>query len=206
MAFIADKQTLDDLNIFGKRGRNSIYSMFNTTRTRGGAQILEEMFLYPLSEEDKINKRSSIIRYFHDRNMEFPFRGELFDTIEHYLSNTDTRTRLQAEDNTLQRKLKGAMGADTDYEQLHKGVLAAIEIVTSLSAFAGEMEKGGDLGHYREELEGMARLVRDPEFAPLFEEKGAKKLAYAKTSSLDDLLRFKMREKLQRLLAWIGSV
>ena len=100
MAFIIDRQTLDDLNIFGKRGKNSVYGMFNTTRTSGGARVLEEMFLYPLSDEEKINKRSGIIRYFQQKNIVFPFRGELFDTVEYYLSNTDTRTRLSGEDNT----------------------------------------------------------------------------------------------------------
>jgi DNA mismatch repair ATPase MutS len=206
MAFIIDKQTLDDLNIFGKRGRDSIYNMFNTTRTRGGAQVLEEMFLYPLSEVEKINKRSSIIRFFQASGMPFPFRGELFDTIEYYLSNTDSRTRLAAEDNTLQRKLKGAMGADTDYEQLHKGVLAAVEIVNSLREFIDQMEREADTGPYREELEEMGRLARDPDFAPLLEEKNAKKLPYAKTAALDALLRFKTREKLQRLLYWIYNL
>ena len=206
MAFIVDKQTLDDLNIFGKRGRDSIYNMFNTTRTRGGAQILEEMFLYPLSEDEKINKRSTIIRYFQESGMAFPFRGELFDTVEYYLSNTDSRTRLMAENNTLQRKFKGAMGADTDYEQLHKGVLAAIEIVNCLREFIEEMEKNKEMGPYREEVDEMGRLVRDPEFAPLFAEKGAKKLPYAKTADLDALLRFKVRDKIKRLLYWIYNL
>ncbi|MDR2130766.1 MAG: hypothetical protein LBP56_06325 [Odoribacteraceae bacterium] len=206
MAFIIDKQTLDDLNIFGKRGRDSIYNMFNTTRTRGGAQVLEEMFLYPLSEEEKINKRSSIIRFFQTNGMTFPFRGELFDTIEYYLANTDNRTRLTPEDNTLQRKLKGAMGADTDYDQLHKGVLAAIEIVSRLREFLETMEGNNETGPYRDEIEEMGRLVRDPDLAPLFEEKGSRKLSYAKTAALDTLLRFRVREKMQRLLYWIYNL
>ena len=206
MVFIIDKQTLDDLNIFGKRGRDSIYSMFNTTRTRGGARVLEEMFLYPLSDETKINKRGSIIRFFQESGMTFPFRGESFDTIEHYLSNTDSRTRLAPEDNTLQRKLKGAMGADADYEQLQKGVFATIEIVNRLVEFIASMEGNGESGPYREEVEEMRRLARDPEFAPLLEERGARKLSYARTASLDALLRFRTREKLQRLLYWIYNL
>jgi DNA mismatch repair ATPase MutS len=200
MAFIIDKQTLDDLNVFGKRGKNSIYGLFNTTRTRGGAQILEEMFLYPLSEVEKINKRSSIIRYFQENGMQFPFRGELFDTVEHYLSNTDSRTRLAPEEDTLQRKLKGAMGADADYEQLHKGTLAAIEIVNRLRTFIDGMKQSRDVEAYREEVEEMERLVKEPDFAPLFAENGAKKLPYAKTALLDSLIRFKLREQFRRLL------
>ena len=48
MAFIIDRQTINDLNIFGKVRGNSVYGVFNSTRTRGGAQLLEEMFHYPL--------------------------------------------------------------------------------------------------------------------------------------------------------------
>ncbi|MDR3245525.1 MAG: hypothetical protein LBT50_03735 [Prevotellaceae bacterium] len=200
MAFIIDKQTLDDLNVFGKRGKESIYNMFNTTRTRGGAQILEEMFMYPLSDVEKINRRSGIIRYFQEHEISFPFRGELFDTIEHYLSNTDSRTRLTAEDDTLQRKLKGAMGADPDYEQLHKGVLAAIEIVNNLQSFIVEIRKNSGIEFYLDEVEEMEHLLNDAEIAPLFAEKGAKKLPFAKTANLDALIRFKIHEKLRRLL------
>jgi DNA mismatch repair ATPase MutS len=62
MSFYIDKQTLDDLNIFGKRGRDSVYSMFNVTQTRGGAQVLDGMFRYPLSDDSVINRRSEIGR------------------------------------------------------------------------------------------------------------------------------------------------
>ena len=64
MAFIIDRQTINDLNIFGKVRGNSVYGVFNSTRTRGGAQLLEEMFHYPLSDAERINHRSTVIRYF----------------------------------------------------------------------------------------------------------------------------------------------
>ena len=94
MAFIIDKQTLNDLKIFGKMKGSSIYGLFNMTRTRGGSVILEEMFRYPLSDVDKINNRTAIIHFFMEKQVSFPFRNDWFDTIEHYLSNTDERTRL----------------------------------------------------------------------------------------------------------------
>src|SRR6185295_5976992 len=105
MNFIADKQTLDDLHIFGKRS-NAIYQLFNTTQTRGEAQLLEEMFMYPLSTIDSINRRSAIIQYFRDRQPGFPFRSETFDAVEQYLENADERTKIKVEDNTIQRKLR----------------------------------------------------------------------------------------------------
>ncbi len=90
--FTTDKQTLEDLNIFGKHGGDSIYHIFNRCVTRGGAMILEEWFRYPLSEEGAINKRSSIIRLFSENGTPFPFDNTLFDAIEPWLSNIDERT------------------------------------------------------------------------------------------------------------------
>ena len=36
---------------------------------------------------------SDVIRYYRDIEAEFPFRGEIFDTMEFYLGNTDSRRR-----------------------------------------------------------------------------------------------------------------
>lgn len=202
MAFIVDKQTLDDLNIFGKRGKNSIYGMFNVTRTLGGAHVLEQMFFCPLSDVSEINRRNNIIRYFKEYQITFPFQGELFDILEHYLLNKDNRSRLAAENNTLQRKLKGAIGADTEYIQLYKGILAAIEIVCSLRDFIQGLQIERD-NVYWEELDGIRQLVLLPDFDPVIAVKGKKKLSYEVVVQLDTLLRFSLREKLFKLLGWV---
>src|SRR6187402_1308720 len=100
MRFTTDQQTLEDLNIFGKHGVESIYTLFNRTYTRGGAAILEDWFRYPLSDEKVINGRSRIIKYFTDAGTAFPFKTEWFDQAEQYLSNHDERTKLVAGDQT----------------------------------------------------------------------------------------------------------
>ena len=61
MSFKIDKQTLNDLAIFGTGRSQSIYEIFNRTRTRGGGRLLEEMFQYPLSTLEEINSRGEII-------------------------------------------------------------------------------------------------------------------------------------------------
>ena len=66
MIFRIDKQTTDDLGIFGKNNDRSVYGIFNKTVTNGGSQVLEEMFRYPLSEDEKINERGKIIRFFQE--------------------------------------------------------------------------------------------------------------------------------------------
>lgn len=63
MSFKIDKQTLNDLAIFSMGRSLSVYEIFNRTRTRGGARLLEEMFMYPLSTIEEINSRGQIIGY-----------------------------------------------------------------------------------------------------------------------------------------------
>jgi DNA mismatch repair protein MutS len=113
MLFTTDKQTLEDLNIFGRHGSNAIYSLFNRTLTVKGAEILEEMFRYPLSDADAINKRSAIITHLAAEGTVFPFKAELFDRAEQYLADTDERSRLSAEKQSLEKKLSNLVAADT---------------------------------------------------------------------------------------------
>lgn len=202
MSFIIDKQTLNDLNIFGKRGGSSVYALFNTTRTRGGAQILEEMFLCPLGDAERINKRAAIIDYCRRIRITFPFGGDLFDSIEHYLNNRDERTKISVENDTLQRKLKNYMGADTEYELLHKGILAFIQLVNQLREFLGKAEMA-KCEAFREELTEMQRLISDERLAWVAQEKNTKRLDYAKSAEYDQLVRYVLNEEVMKLLQLI---
>lgn len=206
MSFIIDKQTMEDLTIFGKQRGGAIYHLFNKTQTKGGAEVLKEMFLYPLSDWSKINKRSAIIRYFKEKNASFPFRNAAFDAIEYYLSNTDMRTKIVVEEDTLHRRLRSYIGGDTEYEQLHKGIVAFLEVFNLLHDFL----KAIDVEHadpaYREESDAMQLLLADEQLAWIYAEKGSKKLSYAKAAAFDHLLRFANRDKLKRLLYYIYNL
>jgi DNA mismatch repair ATPase MutS len=206
MSFIIDKQTLDDLNIFGKQRGGAIFNLFNKTQTRGGAQVLQDMFLYPLSDRDKINRRREILQYFRRKNVSFPFRNEAFDAIEYYFSNTDPRTRIAAEEDSLQRKLRNYMGADTDYELLHKGIVAAIEIFNNLHDFLQEIGAEPLPPAYQEDVTAIQILLSDEQLSWMYAEKGNRKLPYARTAKYDQALRFLARDKMKKLLYYIYNI
>ena len=111
MSFKTDKHTLTDLAIFAAEGKQSVYEIFNHTQTRGGSRILEDIFQYPLSDKDEISRRSEAIRHYQKKGIGFPFRPAIFDTIEFYLGNTDSRSQLSIEDNTWERKVKKVIKA-----------------------------------------------------------------------------------------------
>src|ERR1700722_5182219 len=114
MPFVTDQQTMDDLSIFGRDAGTSVYGMFNHCFTRGGAELMESMFRSPLSDAAAINSRSGMIRYF-SAHPSFPFDTELFDVAEHYLSNTDERTRLSSGGEGIAYKLTNLIAGDSGY-------------------------------------------------------------------------------------------
>ena len=200
MLFTTDKQTLEDLNIFGKQGSDSVYTIFNRTTTRGGAAILEEMFRYPLSDEDAINRRSGIIQYFAALGTTFPFQSAHFDAIEPYLSNTDERTKLSAEGHSIGKKLSNLIGVDAETAVIYKGVTALTELLKGTFDFIASLNgKGG--AFYQDDKDAIASLLAEPAFAPVLKEQG--KLSHATMVEYDVLFRFRHRPAIQKLLRYI---
>lgn len=198
MLFTTDKQTLEDLNIFGKHGGDSIYNIFNRCATRGGAAILEELFRYPLAGYEAINKRSGIIQSFALAGTSFPFKSSDFDAVETYLANTDERSKLTVEENTMARKLTNMIAMDIDTQQIYKGVESLVELMKK----AQELMNGLHLNEfYKEEKEEMLTILNNPAFTVIYESKG--KLSHAQIAAFDVILRFRHRTLVEKLLRHI---
>ena len=210
MHFTTDRQTIEDLNIFGKRGDSSIYSLFNHTQTRGGAMLMEQLFHEPLSRLEAIRKRIGIIRYFAGAGLSFPCKPEWFDAIEQYLANTDERTKLSHEDSTLGRRITGMITLNTEQAIIHKGVAAVVEMVHACRDFVSTMAadaRGGTDGAgsadgraYVDERTAMQTLLSDAAFTEVLQQSPRKKLAFEQVAAFDELLRFRHRGLIRRLL------
>jgi DNA mismatch repair ATPase MutS len=203
MTFRIDKQTIDDLGIFGKIRENSVYGVFNKTATNGGARILEEMFLYPMSDEKNINERAMIIRYFQNNQISFPFRNEIFDSVEFYMNNTDSRSRLSVHEDNLERKFKNAIGTDTEYKLIQKGVLSMLEILVVLKNFLCVLKETGIEMMYQQQVDAMQKLLSISELEPCLSETNFNKLPYIKTAKYDQEFRYNLRDELGLLLQYI---
>lgn len=200
MLFATDKQTLDDLNIFGTHGGDSVFNMFNGCATRGGAAILQEMFRYPLSDDKAINRRSSVIRYFASRVNVFPFPGSLFDAIDAYMSNQDERTKLGHEHNSLGRKVSNMIAPDVETQLIIRGVNALTELLKHCYAFVGELKLSH--GHpYETDRAAMLSILQEPAFEDILA--GKSKPAIATIAVYDVVLRFRHRDAVEKLLRHI---
>ena len=199
MSFKIDKQTLTDLAVFGTGKSQSVYEIFNRTHTRGGARLLEEMFQYPLSDLDAIESRSKSIAYYLNSGMAFPFCGAIFDSMEFYLNNTDTRTQLMAQDNTLGRKVKNMMGSDTDYTWIHNGIMGCLEMLNTLADFFQSSTEATDPS-VKKSNEELKKLLDNEKWNWYRQEKGKKKVSYEQAVKYDRVFRFEERDKLFKMM------
>ena len=202
MAFSTDKQTLEDLKIFDKYGDDSIFQLFNRCATRGGAMVLEDMFSHPLSDAAAINKRSGIIRYFSEQEIAFPLKSGHFEAIDPYLSNTDERTRLSGQEQSITRKLGNIIAADAETATIHKGIAATAAMLKELAMFiASPQLVNAEL--YRSEKEAIQALLNMPALKLVWEQEGKAKLTQPVMAAYDGVFRFKYREEIRKLLRYI---
>ncbi|MFA6843210.1 MAG: DNA mismatch repair protein [Bacilli bacterium] len=225
MSFKIDKQTLNDLAIFSNARQKSIYHLFCRTNTSGGAKLLEIMFQNPLSDYTKIKNRLSIINYYYNNKIEFPLNSSIFSPLEFYLSNTDKRTQLMAEHRKLEQTMKNLMGTNTEFSQIHLGIISCIELLTNLSSFL--KKTGGNIssknaGKSKEKVstnnsndcksnnevvqefyDKVSALLKNPALQIYKQDSGKKKISYEKAVNYDKVFRFEQREKLLEILDYV---
>ncbi|RXK85413.1 MutS-related protein [Filimonas effusa] len=198
MLFSTDKQTLNDLNIFGRHGAESIFYLFNRCVTSGGAALLEELFRHPLSDDKAINRRAGIIRHFKDAAAGFPFSPGDFGIIDAYLANRDERSRLSMTHHSLAGKLGHMLAPEAAVQQVIKGVHALADVLKTCRRFLQSLPPVPD---YDTEKESMQLLLSEPALAPILNCK--QKLSFEAVAGFDVLLRFRYHDTIKKILKYI---
>lgn len=200
MSFVADKQTLNDLNLTGKYKGDSIYNLFDKTHTRGGGQLLDQMFQHPLTNAGAINTRTSVFRYFQHKEIVFPVTREQCEEVEQYISVAETNSRLGSAMVIGRKKILQTMGASIEYNTVQAGVLAVIKWLQTLHTFFASVEQCGN-NPYSATIKEVQQLLNTGELNKLVKEQGhTVKLPVNKVISYDRLIRGTHREAVIRIM------
>ena len=185
MSFETDKQTLDDLNILGKYKNNSIYSLFCNTVTRGGEKLLEQMFLHPLTDAEKINERVCVFRYFRDHDIAFPENPEECDIVEQYIAGASGKhwgfTLIQL----CREKAMEMLSNDPRLGIWKDQVVKTVAFLKKAKTYLAELGKDISGNPIEQRVRAGEELLRDKVLTRLLEQGAGEK-----TMSLPDLFRF----------------
>ena len=203
MNFQTDQQTLVDLSLTGKVGSTSIFQLFNHTSTRGGADLLENMFLYPMTDREAINQRSGIFQFFNTLAITFPFKTEHLDSAELYLSMSDERTKLGKTESSLMGKFNQLVHADGNYQLIQHGVHSVLYLLYTMREFTSKIKGLAGATVYEQPLQIILDWLSQPALTGIPVEATPAKLAYSMLADYDQLIRFKNRGLMKTLLRFI---
>lgn len=206
MSFIADKQTLEDLNMLGKYKQHSIFSLFNRVNTTGGEQLLNKMFQAPLTAPQAINQRSEIFKYFQSKQVTFPFSNEQFGVAENYLSGSSNNNYPAALISLSKKKLLATVIKDEEYPNLQSGLRQTITVLNDCKTFISQLgedekrEKNQPDHPFYDELLTVKNILNDPRLQVIEQTTVTSQLSLQKTAKYDHLLRHTMRSDLQTVM------
>ncbi|MBN9383158.1 MAG: DNA mismatch repair protein [Chitinophagaceae bacterium] len=190
MLLHTDEQTIEDLGIFSSRNTGGIYDLYNAANTRGGEEVLKEMFRNPLSDQEAIDQRSRTIGSFARMNMDFPFSATSFDMAEKYLVNAGDQ---------------GKDAAPLSEKEMGNGVSAIIDILWTAKTFIEQKEVAA-ISYFDKERESIKVLLDHAAFEPALREKPGAKLPYSAMTAYDILFRVREYKTIKALFTHIYTL
>lgn len=200
MSFTTDKQTLDDLNITGKFKQQSVFNLFNETKTSGGEKLLNSMFQHPLSDAAAINDRSEVFQYFHKRKLSFPLNTSVFQEAETYLTGATGSSFLVTAGGLLQKKVLHLTVKDEQYTHLQRGLLAAIDLLTTLQDFLQQLDNDFPA---TEQYNAVKKVFSGRQLQWLQEARNNQQPGLLQLARYDHQLRHALRQEVESILDFI---
>jgi DNA mismatch repair ATPase MutS len=199
MSFIADKQTLEDMNLLGKYKQHSIFSLFNKVITAGGEQLLNKMFQSPMTDPEAINSRSEIFKYFQSKQTNFPFSNEQFSVMENYLSGGSAGNYPATLLMLARKKLLAAVVRDEEYPKMLSGLQQTITLLNHCKTFVSQLEQTERQHPFFAQLQLTKDILNDPRLPATDHIKGTRQ-SLLQTAKYDHLLRHTMKQELETVM------
>jgi len=198
MSFIADKQTQDDLNLFGRYKGNSVYKLFDRTLTSGGRQLLEQIFREPLTDAVAIYRRTRVFKHFTDHTTVLPFSRGDFAEMEQYLfadggSLPDTAWRI------ISLKVRSAVAGTEEFKTMEAGCIKTIHVLKAIRHFMVEQQKAQN-HPYTGQLNAIQKAFADKRMKWLEGFPADRKPGLAELIRFDHCLRSQMKQEMKELL------
>ncbi|WP_257667315.1 MutS-related protein [Parapedobacter tibetensis] len=200
MAFEADKQTLDDLNLLGKFKHQSIFSLLNQTRTRGGERLLESMFRKPLTTVEEINNRSAVIAFFSKEEVTLPISSEQHDQVTDYLHRATKHNLLTSFLYVAGKKIGQSLGTGLGYEALQADVEATLRYLHVLSSFISALLKRDVPQDFWQQLKEADTVLQSEALKIGYKKAHARRLGFAEIVRFDRLLQLIYGNQLAKLI------
>ncbi len=203
MNFTIDKQSLDELNLMGKFRQGSVYYLFNQVKTRGGEQLLDQLFRTPLTDAVVINQRTEVFRFFQEEQLQFPFDPQQVLLMREYVDAAASSGRLQVLAGVLLKKTLSSLTRDDRYKMLIQGLQATIVTLKKCFSFASGL--AARKGPYQQRAAEVIKVFQSQEISKLIDTDIYSDIPVGTIASYDHLLKQKLNKQMQFILHFIAE-
>lgn len=201
MSFSIDAQTLEELNLLGKFKQGSVYSLFNQVKTRGGEQLLEQLFRTPLNNAAAINERSSIFQFFQQAQLAFPFDAQEISSMREYLDAGTGNNLLMALAGTVIKKILAGLTRDERYRKIVQGLQATIVTLNKCYAVLEMIQPPA--GVYADRVKAMKAILANKRLEKLRNVNIYGTLPVKDLAEYDHALKGRLRQDMEQVLSFI---
>lgn len=139
--FSTDKQTKDDLQILGKYSASSLYSLFQKTKTKGAAQLLEDYFQHPLSDSIAIDERQQKIKSVMGYAVEFPVEQADFTAFELFVRSFSAAAPIPLFLQFSKRRIQALIGIREELDHIQKLLEVSVDVLYKIKCWFTEVLK-----------------------------------------------------------------
>ncbi|QEC43629.1 MutS-related protein [Pseudobacter ginsenosidimutans] len=204
MRFHIDKQSLDELNLLGRFRQGSVYFLFNQVKTRGGEQLLDKYFKSVLTDEQAINQRTAIFRFFEQAAIRFPFDAAQLVQMQEYIDAGGSSSRWYALANVMIKRTLSSLTRDERYKSMIQGLQATIvtlkKCLTTVELLC-QLE-----GPYKQRVTEIRSILQQEELAALIDTDIYAGIKLSTVAGYDYLLKTKLNNELRQLLDFIAEL
>lgn len=204
MSFTIDRQSQEELNLMGKFRQGSVYSLFNQVKTRGGEQLLDQLFKNPLTDENLINQRTAVFRFFQDARLQFPFDAKQVVQMQEYIDSTASGSQLGTYAGIILKKTLASLTRDERYKTLIQGLQATIIILRKCLVMVEQLQVMG--GPFQHRIKEVRAMLQARELAELVDTDIYSSISVKRIASYDHLLKGKFNAQMRAMLLFIAEL
>jgi len=193
MKFEVDSQTLKDLEIFDTvKNRQSIFDIFNQTKTLGGKTKLQDYLSLPLCDYNEINERKEAIAFIQSFELidELDIDKNSLDFIEHYLNQGNYPTKPPSRFFAIEKGLINKLNPSNEYYLVERGIEYTIELMNNLYRFSKVLKNTDCPPLIKKNIEEVFRLFSLEEYSAISEKEDLEKNKFYDIAKFDYMFRY----------------
>ncbi len=193
MKFELDKQTKKDLEIFGDgKSNDSIFSLYNKTKTNGGKDCLLTLMENPLTDLQQLQKRSNLIKYFSSIDLDLKINSGQFDFIETYTRLSIPPLRNNLIDAFLEN-VSYRLKPKNDYYLIQTGILQVAYLINHVKELVNSL-KNSTSEELTQLIDSLKKFIYNSDLGAI--DTNSNKIGFKNINRLDFMFRKRYKNEL----------